>query len=250
MPEPRTANLPFMSVYRFVASNRHFLVPLAFLTMIGVLIVPVHPLIMDVLICANISVGAIILMTTIYMNRPLDFSVFPALLLGTTLLRLVLNVASTRLILSADATTPEEAKDVAGKVIEAFGVFVAGESQIVGIIIFIILVVVQFVVITKGATRMSEVSARFTLDAMPGKQMAIDADLSAGLIDEQEARDRRAEIMHEADFYGAMDGASKFVRGDAIAGIIITLVNIVGGFAIGAFEKAGRWANRSASSPR
>ena len=227
----------FANPLAIVAKYRHLLVPVAFLSMLVVLIIPVHPVLMDTFICANIAIASIILMTTIYMSRPLDFSVFPALLLGTTLFRLVLNVASTRLILSADAQTPEQAKDVAGQVIETFGNFVAGNSQIVGVIIFIILVVVQFIVITKGATRMSEVAARFTLDAMPGKQMAIDADLSAGLIDENTARTRREEITREADFYGAMDGASKFVRGDAIAGIIITIINIVGGFAIGAFEK-------------
>ena len=170
------------------------------------------------------------------MKRSLDFA-FPAILLGVTLMRLVLNVASTRLILSADASTPGEAMLVAGRVIESFGTFVVGSSIVVGLIIFIILVVVQFVVITKGATRMSEVAARFTLDAMPGKQMAIDADLSAGLIDEREARRRRDAVTEEADFYGAMDGASKFVRGDAIAGIIITVVNIIGGIAIGLFMK-------------
>lgn len=237
MPEQSLSNLPFMKSFSFIAKQRHLLVPLAFLMMIGVLIIPMHPVIMDILICGNIALASIILMTTIYMSKPLDFSVFPAILLSTTLLRLVLNVASTRLILSADAQSPDEAKVVAGRVIEAFGNFVAGDSQIVGVIIFIILVVVQFVVITKGATRMSEVAARFTLDAMPGKQMAIDADLSAGLVDEATARKRRSEITSEADFYGAMDGASKFVRGDAIAGIIITLINIVGGFAIGALEK-------------
>jgi flagellar biosynthesis protein FlhA len=181
--------------------------------------------------------GAVILLTTsIYMNRPLDFSVFPALLLATTLFRLVLNVASTRLILSADASTPDEAEGVAGYVIQTFGTFVAGESPVVGAIIFIILIVVQFVVITKGATRMSEVAARFTLDAMPGKQMAIDADLSAGLIDEQQPKAAARPSPAEADFYGAMDGASKFVRGDAIAGIIITLVNILGGLYVGMIE--------------
>ena len=189
------------------------------------------------MISGNIALAVVILMTTIYMARPLDFSVFPSLLLATTLFRLVLNIASTRLILSADATTPAEATAVAGHVIEAFGNFVAGDSVIVGVIIFAILVLVQFIVVTKGATRMSEVAARFTLDAMPGKQMAIDADLSAGMIDEAQARARRDEITNEADFYGAMDGASKFVRGDAIAGIIITIINIVGGFAIGALDK-------------
>ncbi|MDY7107389.1 MAG: flagellar biosynthesis protein FlhA [Planctomycetota bacterium] len=228
-------NIP--AVFLWVGRYRHLLVPIAFLTLIIVLVVPLPPPVMDVLISANISLAAVILLTTIYMNRPLDFSVFPALLLATTLFRLVLNVASTRLILSADADTPEQAVGVAGHVIQAFGTFVAGESIVVGAIIFIILIVVQFVVITKGATRMSEVAARFTLDAMPGKQMAIDADLSAGLVDEAEARRRREAITNEADFYGAMDGASKFVRGDAIAGIIITLVNIAGGFTIGAMEK-------------
>ncbi|MHC4990146.1 MAG: FHIPEP family type III secretion protein, partial [Planctomycetota bacterium] len=233
MLDTRTIPQPF----RFVARHKHLLVPLSFLALLVVLVIPLPTLIMDVLLSANISLAAVILLTTIYMHRPLDFSVFPALLLATTLFRLVLNVATTRLILTADATSADQASAVAGQVIEAFGHFVAGESIIVGVIIFIILVVVQFVVITKGATRMSEVAARFTLDAMPGKQMAIDADLSAGLIDEPEARQRREEIVREADFYGAMDGASKFVRGDAIAGIIITLVNIAGGFAIGAFEK-------------
>ncbi len=221
----------------WVARYRHLLVPLSFLSLIIVLVVPMAPPIMDLLISANISLAVVVLLTTIYMRRPLDFSVFPALLLATTLFRLVLNIASTRLILSADAESPDQATAIAGRVIEAFGNFVAGDSVIVGAIIFIILVVVQFVVITKGATRMSEVAARFTLDAMPGKQMAIDADLSAGMIDEADARKRREEITREADFYGAMDGASKFVRGDAIAGIIITIVNIVGGFAIGAVEK-------------
>jgi flagellar biosynthesis protein FlhA len=228
-------NLP--PVFQWIADSRHLLVPLSFLALLIVLVVPLPPALMDLLISANISLAVVVLLTTIYMIRPLDFSVFPALLLVTTLFRLVLNIASTRLILSADAPTPDQARAIAGHVIEAFGHFVAGESVIVGVIIFIILIVVQFVVITKGATRMSEVAARFTLDAMPGKQMAIDADLSAGLVDEAEARARRDAIMREADFYGAMDGASKFVRGDAIAGIIITLVNIVGGFAIGALEK-------------
>ena len=230
-----TPGLP--AVFYWVAKYRNLLVPLSFLAMIIVLVIPLAPPVMDILLSANISLAVVVLLTTIYMRRPLDFSVFPSLLLATTLFRLVLNVASTRLILTADADDPTQATAIAGRVIEAFGHFVAGDSIIVGAIIFIILVVVQFVVITKGATRMSEVAARFTLDAMPGKQMAIDADLSAGMIDEAEARRRREEVTREADFYGAMDGASKFVRGDAIAGIVITLVNIAGGFAIGAFEK-------------
>jgi flagellar biosynthesis protein FlhA len=219
-----------------VAEQRHLIVPISFLLLIGVLVVPLPAPVMDLLICANIAIAAIVMMTTMYMKRPLDFSVFPALLLATTLFRLVLNVASTRLILSTTTTDPQEALSVAGHVIQAFANFVAGENPIVGGIIFVILVIVQFVVITKGATRMSEVAARFTLDAMPGKQMAIDADLSAGLINETEARSRRENITREADFYGAMDGASKFVRGDAIAGIIITIINVLGGFAIAKFQ--------------
>jgi flagellar biosynthesis protein FlhA len=214
-----------------------FFVPLAFVGLIAVILIPMSPVMMDVLIAANLAMAAIILLTTVFVQSPLDFSVFPSLLLATTLFRLVLNIASTRLILSADAASTANAPAAAGKVIEAFSSFVAGNSLVVGLILFVILIVVQFVVITKGATRISEVAARFTLDAMPGKQMAIDADLNAGLVDEQEARRRREEISQEADFYGAMDGASKFVRGDAIAGIIITLINVVGGFAVGVFEK-------------
>jgi len=212
-------------------------VPVALVSLLGVIILPLHPMVLDILIAANISLAAVVLLTTVFVKSPLELSVFPSLLLATTLFRLVLNVASTRLILSADATSPEQVTGVAGEVIQAFGDFVAGGNLIVGLIIFIILIVVQFVVITKGATRISEVAARFTLDGMPGKQMAIDADLNAGTIDEQQARERRETITREADFYGAMDGASKFVRGDAIAGIIITLINIVGGFAIGVFDK-------------
>ncbi len=212
-------------------------VPIGLIMLIGVIIVPLPPVVMDVLIAANLSLAAVVLLTTVYVKSPLDFSVFPSLLLATTLFRLVLNVASTRLILSADASSPDQVTGVAGEVIQAFGSFVTAGNVIVGTIIFIILIVVQFVVITKGATRISEVAARFTLDGMPGKQMAIDADLNAGIISETEARRRRDEITREADFYGAMDGASKFVRGDAIAGIIITIINIVGGFAIGVFEK-------------
>ncbi len=209
------------------------LVPVAVIGMIAVIVVPLPPVIMDLLIAANIAIASLILMTTIFVKSPLEFSVFPSVLLGTTLLRLVLNIATTRLILSNEADSAAEATASAGKVIEAFAEFVSGSSVVVGVILFLILIIVQFVVITKGATRISEVAARFTLDGMPGKQMAIDADLNAGLIDEQTARKRREEIGREADFYGAMDGAAKFVRGDAIAGIIITLVNIVGGFAVG-----------------
>lgn len=216
---------------------RSFILPIGFVSLMAVLLVPLPPVIMDVLIAANIALSVIILLTTIYMNHPLDFSVFPSLLLAVTLFRLTLNIASTRLVLTADAASPEEAMAVAGHVIMAFGEFVAGDSLFVGIVIFAILVIVQFVVITKGATRVSEVAARFTLDAMPGKQMAIDSDLNAGIIDENEARRRRERITQEADFFGAMDGASKFVRGDAVAGIIITFINVIGGFAVGMIQR-------------
>jgi flagellar biosynthesis protein FlhA len=217
--------------------HRHLILPIAFILLLIVILVPMPTFVMDVLISLNISLAVIILLTTIYMDAPLDFSVFPSLLLATTLFRLVLNVASTRLILTADANTPEEAIGVAGQVISTFAAFVAGDNLFVGIIIFMILVIVQFVVITKGATRISEVAARFTLDAMPGKQMAIDADLNAGVIDEPEARRRRERIAQEADFFGAMDGASKFVRGDAVAGMIITFINVIGGFVIGTIDR-------------
>jgi len=189
-----------------------------------VLIIPLPAGFLDFALAFNITFSLVILMTTLYVKKPLELSVFPGLLLVITLLRLALNVASTRLILS---------EGFAGDVINTFGNFVVGGNYVVGFIVFTILVIIQFVVITKGAGRISEVSARFTLDAMPGKQMAIDADLNAGLISEDIARSRRSEISREADFYGAMDGASKFVRGDAIAGILITLINIIGGFVIG-----------------
>ncbi|SYZ74259.1 putative flagellar export pore protein [Candidatus Zixiibacteriota bacterium] len=191
---------------------------------IGVLIIPVPAGFLDFALAFNITFSLVILLTTLYITRPLELSVFPGMLLIVTLMRLSLNVASTRLILSSG---------YAGEVINSFGNFVVRGNYVVGFIIFIILVIIQFVVITKGAGRISEVAARFTLDAMPGKQMAIDADLNAGIIDDQEARRRREEIAREADFYGAMDGASKFVRGDAVAGILITMINVVGGFIIG-----------------
>lgn len=220
-----------------IAELRTFIVPIGFVMLLSVLLVPLPPAMLDIMISVNISLAVIVLLTTLYMKRALEFSVFPSLLLATTLLRLVLNIASTRLILTADAASPEEAAGVAGKVISAFGSFVAGDSLFVGVIIFSILMIVQFMVITKGAGRIAEVAARFTLDAMPGKQMAIDAELSNGMISEDQARNRREEISREADFYGAMDGASKFVKGDAIAGIIITAVNIAGGFAVGTIER-------------
>jgi flagellar biosynthesis protein FlhA len=218
---------------RKLNEQRGLIIPVGFVFMLVVLLVPLPPWMMDVMIVVNIALAVVVLLTTIYMQEPLEFSVFPSLLLVTTLFRLVLNIASTRLILTADASTPEAAATVAGHVVMAFGQFVAGDSLFVGVILFLILIIVQFMVITKGATRISEVAARFTLDAMPGKQMAIDADVNAGVIDEQEARVRREKIGQEADFFGAMDGASKFVRGDAIAGLIITVINVVGGFVVG-----------------
>ena len=184
----------------------------------------------------------LVLLMALYVLKPLDFSLFPTVLLITTLLRLSLNVASTRVVLLNGHTGP----DAAGKVIEAFGHFLVGNNYVVGIIVFVVLVIINFVVITKGAGRIAEVAARFTLDAMPGKQMAIDADLNAGLIGEADARRRRSEVAKEAEFYGAMDGASKFVRGDAIAGIIIVLINIVGGLTIGVFQHGLDIAHRRA----
>jgi flagellar biosynthesis protein FlhA len=205
------------------------------LGIVGILLVMIIPLptgVLDVLLAFNITLAILILLLTIYVIRPLDFSVFPSLLLITTLFRLSLNIASTRLILLNGHT----GSLAAGKIIKGFGSFVVGGNMTVGLVVFVILVVINFVVITKGSGRIAEVAARFTLDAMPGKQMAIDADLNAGLIDEGEARKRRSTIAREAEFYGSMDGASKFVRGDAIAGIIITLINIVGGLIIGVLQ--------------
>jgi flagellar biosynthesis protein FlhA len=192
-----------------------------------IIVIPIRPGLLDVLLTISIAISMLVLLTTMFTTQPLQFSVFPSLLLVVTLYRLSLNIASTRLILSEAA---------AGQVISAFGDFVIGGNYIVGMIIFIIITVVQFIVITNGAGRVAEVAARFTLDAMPGKQMSIDADLNAGIINENEARERRRNLQKEADFFGAMDGASKFVKGDAIAGIIITLVNILGGFLIGMFQ--------------
>ena len=204
--------------------------PVLLVLSVLVVIVPVPPMVLDLLLAANITASVVILLTTVFVAKPLDFSVFPSLLLIATLARLVLNVASTRLILTRAATHETQA---AGEVIEAFAKFVAQDQLMVGLILFAIVVVIQFVVVTKGATRLSEVAARFALDGMPGKQMAIDADLNAGHITANEARSRRAEIAAQADFHAAMDGAGKFVRGDALAGILITLINIVGGLIVG-----------------
>ena len=199
-------------------------VPIGIILIVVMLVVPLPPVVLDLLIAANIAGALLVLLTAMSVTRPLDFAAFPAVLLVMTLFRLALNVSATRLVLL---------DGYAGKVIETFGHFVVGGSLIVGLIIFTILLIIQFVVITKGAERVAEVGARFTLDAMPGKQMAIDADLNSGLIDEDEARRRRKEVHSEADFYGAMDGASKFVKGDAIAAILITVVNLIGGMTIG-----------------
>jgi flagellar biosynthesis protein FlhA len=218
------------------------ILPVSIIASVLVILVPIPPSLLDVMLSCNIALAVIILLTTIYVRTPLEFSVFPSLLLATTLARLVLNVATTRLILTR---APADGPLAAGHVVKAFGEFVAGNQLVVGIIIFIIIVIIQFVVITKGATRISEVAARFALDGMPGRQMAIDADLNAGSIDEAEAQRRRKEITQQADFFGAMDGASKFVRGDAIAGILITIINICGGLVIGmvqggmSFSQAG-----------
>lgn len=207
-----------------IRRNQDIALAVCVVAILAVLVIPIPTWLLDILLSINISLSIVVMLTTIYLRSPVDFAVFPSLLLMLTLFRLSLNVASTRLIL---------AKADAGAVIDAFGTFVTSGSYVVGFIIFSIIVVIQFVVITRGAGRISEVAARFTLDAMPGKQMGVDADLNAGLITEQQARDRRAAIEREADFYGAMDGATKFVRGDAIASIIITLVNILGGLVVG-----------------
>lgn len=217
-------------------------VPLLVLLILSMLILPLPPFLLDVLFTFNIMIGLIIIMVAINSQKPLDFSSFPSILLLATMLRLGLNVASTRMVL----VNGHEGPDAAGKVIEAFGAFVIGGNYLVGFIIFSILMIINFIVVTKGAGRVSEVIARFTLDAMPGKQMAIDADLNAGVIDQETAKHRREEISQESDFFGSMDGASKFVRGDAIAGLLILLINIIGGLAVGigqhdlSFSEAGR----------
>ncbi len=208
------------------------LVGLGVVAILTVMLLPMPSTVLDILLSFNLSIALITLLSAIYAVRPLDFEIFPSLLLLTTLFRLALNVSSTRLILLHG----HEGTNAAGHIIMAFGNFVVGGNFVIGIVIFVILVIVNFVVITKGTERISEVAARFTLDAMPGKQMAIDADLNAGLIDEQEARQRRDTVRQEADFYGTMDGVSKFVRGDAIAGILITLINVIGGLAIGVVQ--------------
>ena len=210
-------------------NSRALTAPLLIIMILSMMILPLPPFALDIFFSFNIALSVIVLLTSLYTVKPLDFMVFPSVLLMSTMLRLSLNVASTRIVLTEGHTGP----DAAGKVIEAFGHFLIGGNYAVGIVVFVILTIINFTVVTKGAGRIAEVGARFALDAMPGKQMAIDADLNAGLIVEQEARRRRTEVAQEAEFYGAMDGASKYVRGDAIAGIMVTVINVVGGLLVG-----------------
>lgn len=223
----------FLKRFERYTKNVDLLIAFALIAVLAVMLIPLPPFMLDISLTLSLSLSLLVLLVAIYTDRALDFSIFPSLLLLTTLFRLALNVATTRLVLTEGHRGPS----AAGAVIEAFGKFVVGDSYVIGFVVFVILVVINFIVITKGSGRVAEVAARFTLDAMPGKQMSIDADLNAGLINETEARQRRKEIEAEADFYGSMDGASKFVRGDAIAGIIITLVNVVGGLLIGIFQR-------------
>lgn len=218
----------------YIFEHKDLLLSLGILAIVSLLIIPIPPLLMDLFIATNLSLAVLILLVSLYLRNPLDFSSFPTVLLVTTLFRLGLNVATTRLILT---------EAYAGEIIQSFGTFVIRGNYIVGFIIFIILMVINFLVIIKGSSRIAEVAARFTLDALPGKQMSIDADLNAGYIDEVEARRRRENLTKEADFYGAMDGAAKFIRGDAIAGLIITAINILGGFAIGVAQHGMNIAN-------
>src|SRR5499426_1659644 len=210
----------------------HLLAPAAVMAVVLLMIVPLPPLVLDLLLSVDIGLAVVLLLTVIYVKQPVEFSVFPSLLLLLTLVRLSLNVASTRLILMHG----QEGVDAAGHVIMSFGQFVVGGNFVVGTVVFLVLVAIQFIVINHGAVRISEVTARFTLDAMPGRQMAIDADLNAGLINDREARERRENVRREADFYGAMDGAIRFTQRDALAAVLITVVNIVAGLIIGVFQ--------------
>jgi len=223
----------FLKGFNKYTRNTDILIAGALVGILVVMLIPIPPIMIDMFLTMSFTISLLVLLVSIYTTKPLEFSVFPSMLLITTLFRLSLNVASTRLIL----VHGNEGPGAAGGVIQAFGSFVVGDNYVIGMIVFIILVIINFVVITKGSGRVAEVAARFTLDAMPGKQMSIDADLNAGLINDEEARKRRKNIEAEADFYGSMDGASKFVRGDAIAGIIITLVNIIGGLLIGVLQR-------------
>ncbi len=217
---------------RQISRNGLIGAPLLLMSILAMMVVPLPPILLDLFFTFNIALSLIVILSGVYSKRPLDFAIFPTVLLIATLLRLALNIASTRVVLLEGHT----GTNAAGDVIEAFGDFVVGGNYAVGLVVFAILVIINFVVVTKGAGRISEVSARFTLDAMPGKQMAIDADLNAGAIDQDEAKRRRSDVVSEADFYGSMDGASKFVRGDAIAGILILFINIVGGLAVGILQ--------------
>jgi flagellar biosynthesis protein FlhA len=223
----------FIKKFEKITKNTDLFIAFSILAILGVMIIPLPPIVLDIALTFSLALSILILLTSVYIKRTLDFTSFPSLLLMTTLFRLGLNVATTRLILGHG----HEGVSAAGGVVQAFGSFVVGNNYVIGFIVFVILVVINFIVITKGSGRVAEVAARFTLDAMPGKQMSIDAELNAGIINEAEAKKRRKEIEQEADFYGAMDGASKFVRGDAIAGIIITIVNIVGGLLVGILQR-------------
>lgn len=227
------------NIFEQIKEKSDVLIAISIVFVILIMIIPLNATMIDILLTLSISISLLIVFIGMYIQKPLDFSVFPSILLITTLFRLSLNIATTRQIL----VRGDEGAEAAGKIIKAFGTFIVGGNYVVGAVVFIILVIINFVVITKGAGRVAEVAARFTLDAMPGKQMSIDADLSAGLISDAEARIRRERIELEADFYGAMDGASKFVRGDAIAGIIIIFVNIIGGLVIGVVQKDMNFAD-------
>ncbi|MBW2683642.1 MAG: FHIPEP family type III secretion protein, partial [Deltaproteobacteria bacterium] len=235
----RLASLPFKQIL----GRSDVIASLGLVSILMIMIIPLPSILLDLFLSMNITIALLILVVSLYTVKAIDFSIFPSILLTTTLFRLSLNVASTRLILLHG----DEGSGAAGTVIQSFGQFVVGGNYVVGIVIFAILVLINFMVITKGAGRVAEVAARFTLDAMPGKQMAIDADLNAGLINENEARQRREEIAKEANFHGAMDGASKFVKGDAIAAIIITLINIGAGFVIGVVQKGMPMAEAAAN---
>ena len=235
--------LPKLAAVRRLTTRPDILLAIAVMSILVVLIVPLPPLLLDLLLAVSIIVSVLILMTALFIENPMEFSVFPTVLLIATMLRLALNLATTRLILAHG----HEAGAPAGHVIEAFGRFVMGGNFVIGVIVFAILILVNFVVITKGSGRIAEVAARFTLDAMPGKQMAIDADLSAGIIDQDTARERRRALEDESAFYGAMDGASKFVRGDAIAALLITFINVVGGIVIGVAQQGMSFADASRS---
>ena len=222
--------MPFLS---FLSGSKDLTVVFFIIAILAIIIVPLPSSLLDFFLAISIALSALIILIALYVKKPTDFSAFPTLLLIITLFRLALNIATTRMILSNGHLGPEAVSDI----INAFGQFVVGGNYVIGIILFIILVIINFMVVTNGSTRVSEVKARFTLDAMPGKQMAIDADLNSGIIGQEEAKARRDALATEADFYGSMDGANKFVKGDAIAGIIITLINIIGGFLIGVFQR-------------